>query len=105
MPERYRGRPLLILIENYILDAIGELQPEKVDGVAAAIRRVWGGGPDWRATFRTALDVDESIDDELRRLWVRNREIAQGRAEVLTPEDFARMIADENFAANLTPTD
>ena len=33
-PERYRGRPLLVVLENYILAAIGELPAEKHGGVA-----------------------------------------------------------------------
>ena len=56
-PERYRGRPLLILLENYVLDSIGELPPEKQQGVAHIVAQVFGGGenksPRWGNCRRT----------------------------------------------------
>ena len=30
--DRYEQRPLLLVLENYILDCIGELEPEKHPG-------------------------------------------------------------------------
>lgn len=99
--DRYRGRPLLILVENYVLHVIGHLPAEKVDVLEAAVRRVWGGGSDWCSTFRKTLDLNDSVDDTLRALWERNQVVARERGEVFTPEDFARGVADVNFAPNL----
>jgi hypothetical protein len=103
--SRYQGRPLLILVENYVLHAIGCLPSEKVELMAAAVQRQWGGGADWCATLRTALDMKDSFDEHLRGMWERNQVIAQQRGETLTPEDFARMIADVNFVPLIRPVD
>jgi hypothetical protein len=42
-PERYSGRPLLIVLENYVLDCIGELGPDKQALARSVVQRVWGG--------------------------------------------------------------
>lgn len=96
-PERYKGRPLLVLLENYVLDAIGELPEGKSAGLAQITQRVFGGGPDWRATLRETLHLPETLDQELRRLWARNRDIARQAKAELHPIQFAKMIADDNF--------
>jgi hypothetical protein len=46
-PERYKGRPLLIILENYVLDCIGELPPDKQALARSTVQRVFGGGDDW----------------------------------------------------------
>ncbi len=96
-PERYRGRPLLIVIENYILAAIGESAGHQED-MLPIVQQVFGGGDDWMATVRRTLDWDDSIDESFRAMWVRNQEIARQKGLTLHPVQFAKMVADQNFA-------
>jgi hypothetical protein len=103
-PARYKGRPLLILLENYVLSAIGELAPEKEQLAFSATQRVFGGGSDWRSTLRSTLELGDSLDDSLRRMWTANQQRAQQAGVTLSPEDFARMVADQNFAHLISPT-
>lgn len=100
--DRYAGKPLLILLENYVLSCIGLLAPEKDSAVAAAVQRVYGGGTDWKATLRAQLSLGEGIDESLQQMWSRNQEIAHAAGQSLSPEDFARMVVDENFVSLLT---
>ncbi|HEX2080795.1 MAG TPA: hypothetical protein VHG08_24025 [Longimicrobium sp.] len=97
-PDRYDGRPLLILLESYVLAAIGELPAEKAAGAGAIVRRMWGGDEDWMRTLRRQLHLNDSVDDTLRRLWTRNQEIARENGVTLSPEQFSRMVCDQNFA-------
>jgi hypothetical protein len=99
---RYAGRPLLILLENYVLSAIGSLAPDKDQLVASITQRIFGGGTDWRTTLRTTLQLGDSLDESLRRMWAENQQQAQQAGVTLSPEEFARMIADQNFAHLLT---
>src|SRR5688500_18555506 len=92
-PERYKGRPLLVLLENYVLDVIGELSSEQNEGLRRITQRVFGGGDDWRGTLRATLDLREALDSEIQRLWERNREIASQNGTSLHPIQFAKMIA------------
>ena len=96
-PERYRGRPLLVVLENYILAAIGEL-PRDDPQMRAIVQQAFGGGEDWMATVRAVLDLNDSIDASLQAMWVRNQEIARQKGVALHPVQFAKMVADQNFA-------
>jgi hypothetical protein len=102
--SRYDGRPLLILLENYVLSAIGTLAPDKDQLAASTTQRVFGGGTDWRATLRSTLHLGDSLDESLHRMWAANQQRAQQAGVTLSPEEFARMVADQNFAHLLTPT-
>lgn len=104
MGGRYDGRPLLILLENYVLSAIGNLAPDKEQLVASITQRIFGGDADWRGTLRTTLQLGDSLDDSLRQMWAENQQRAQQSGVTLGPEEFARIIADQNFAHLLSPT-
>lgn len=91
---RYEGRPLLILLENYVLAAIGHLPPDKDKLNASITQRIFGGGDNWRATLRDVLHLEASPDEEMRDLWTT----AQSQTPTPNPVDFARRMVDENFA-------
>jgi hypothetical protein len=97
--DRYKSKPLLILLENYVLDCIGCLPKDKVPTITSMIQRVYGGGDDWKATLRSVLHLDESLDENLRQMWVRNQDLARQANQALPPEDFARMVVDQNFSS------
>ena len=97
-PERYSGRPLLIVLENYVLDCIGELGPDKQALARSVVQRVWGGGDDWKATVREQLKLLPSTDEALHGMWSRDQELAQQHNQPLHGIQFARMVVDENFA-------
>src|SRR5438477_950450 len=65
-PDRYAGRPLLIVLENYVLDCIGQLPPDKQALARSVVQRVWSGGDDWKATVREQLHLELTIDEALR---------------------------------------
>jgi hypothetical protein len=98
-PERYAGRPLLIVLESYVLDCISALQPDKHALARSVVQRVWGGGDDWRETVRTQLHLESSLDESLRDMWSRNQELTRQHNQPLTPIQFAKMIVDQNFAS------
>lgn len=97
-PERYAGRPLLIVLENYVLDCVGELPPDKQALARSVVQRVWGGGDDWKATVRQQLHLEPSMDEGLRGMWSRNQELAKQHNQQLHPSQFAKMVVDQNFA-------
>jgi hypothetical protein len=101
--ERYEGRPLMLLLEHYVPGAIGQLPSERSAMAGAMVQKMWGGGDDWMQTLRSELDVEASLDEELRALWSRNQAIAAENGVKLHPVHFARMVVDENFAHLLNP--
>jgi hypothetical protein len=97
-PERYEGRPLILILDNYVLDCIGELPSNKQALITTLVQKVFGGGADWKKTVREVLQLSESIEDNIRSLWIQNREIAAQNNSELHPVQFAKMIVDDNFA-------
>ena len=69
--QRYDGRPLLILLENYVLACVGALSTEDTARVADLARRGFGAPPeaDWMEVLRTQLDLGPGICDSIRERW------------------------------------
>ena len=97
-PERYQGRPLLVVLENYVLDCIGKLPAESSQKLSGLMQQALGGGPDWKQTLREMLQLDPSMDNELCALWTKNEALARQQGIELHPVQFAKMVVDENFA-------
>jgi hypothetical protein len=97
-PERYAGRPLMIVLENYVLDCIGELPPDKQAMARSVVQRVWGGTDDWKSTVRNQLHLESNMDEAMRGMWSRNQELAKQNHQELHPIQFAKMVVDQNFA-------
>jgi hypothetical protein len=48
--------------------------------------------------MREQLQLAPTMDDALRGMWTRNQELARQHHQELHPIQFAKMVADENFA-------
>jgi len=103
-PDRYRGRPLLIVLENYVLAAIGLLPKDADQRLTQLVKSVFGGEDDWKKTVRQQLQLGDAIDDSFRELWDRNQTIARQDGIELHPIQFAKMVVDTNFAELIEPT-
>lgn len=103
-PERYVGKPLLVLLENLVLHSIGALSPEKDALMAKVVQKTYGRGDSWVETLKRELDLGDSIEANLKQLWDKNQGIARQEAVELHPVQFAKMIADTNFAPLIRPS-
>ena len=100
IPSRYEQNPMFIILENYVLDSIGHLDPEKYARLNDVISRNLGGGEgtDWKQTIREQYDLPPDTDANLKTLWQQRIAEANAQQESLTPEDFAREIVDTMFS-------
>jgi hypothetical protein len=103
IPDRYEHNPMLVLVENYILDAIGVLEPEKAARLGQIVPRILpaaGKNPptDWRVILERHLDLPADTSTTLKTLWTQRQAEADLKQEDLTAEDFARQQADQLFA-------
>jgi hypothetical protein len=94
LPERYHGRPILIIVENYVLSAIGELDADKQQAMAGVVRHTWGGDDDWLGTVREQLRWERSIDETIRRNWRDYQDAARAQGVSGSAAEFALMFAD-----------
>jgi len=97
-PARYHGRPLVLVLECYVLAAIGALPESQHPRMARMVARAFGGGPDWMASVRRALGLPPSVDAELRAMWEENQRVTRGQGIELKPIQFAKLVVDQNFA-------
>jgi hypothetical protein len=98
--SRYQGKPLLRLIELYVIDAVGALTPEDDKGLEAMtpkLNQTYGTDDDWRAAIAKAMAFPESLPETIRNLWTRNQQIAKQNGASLSAEAFAVMFVDANI--------
>jgi len=91
--DRYDGRPLLLILESWVLDCIDELPDGKRQAIADLVRGAFGGGDDWRAALRRALEVDRTHEALIVAEWAREPDGRQRSAE-----EFAQGLVDRDFA-------
>ena len=98
---RYAGKPLLRLLECYVLWAIDEL-PEKESSslvsMTPKLQNLYKSNGSWQEIMAGTVSMDADMPDRLKGLWMRNTEIARQNGAVLTPQQFAEMVVDDNFA-------
>jgi hypothetical protein len=97
IPDRYEHNPMLVLVENFVLDAIGRLEAEKVQRLEEIVNRTFGG-TDWRATLHAQFELPADTNESLRMLWKQRQGEADLKQEDFTVEDFAREMADQFFS-------
>jgi hypothetical protein len=99
--ERYDGKPLLRLLELYVLNVIGELAPddrEKLDAMAPKLRALYGGTGSWQEAVAASVRMPSDMPATIRAMWAKNQDIARANGMPLTPQRFAQMVVDDNFA-------
>jgi hypothetical protein len=81
LSDRYKGQPILILFENYILDTIGHLPLDKKEGMnELGLHKVFNTQTtDWKEIVKQVLNLSNTIDIAILDLWYKNREIAAGQ--------------------------
>jgi hypothetical protein len=100
MSSRYDGKPLLRLLECYVLEAIGQLSAvdrSKLEKMTPNFQAVYKLDGDWRSVVSQVMHFPGTLDENIRSLWKRNRELASRNGQELMAEDFAKMVVDENL--------
>lgn len=99
---RYDGKPLLRLLELYVLKAIGELAPaeqQTLERMAPKLRAIYGGNGEWHEAVAAAVHLPSDMPVAIQDMWTKNLEIARANGVTLHPQMFAEMFVDENLAA------
>jgi len=97
---RYNGKPMLRILELYILDAIGYLSPEdeaKMDRLTPKFAQTLGQTGGWREIVSKNMNFPDNMGESIRGLWDKNSKIAIDANQELSPQKFAEMFADTNL--------
>jgi hypothetical protein len=102
--QRYEHRPLLLLIESYALDVIGELGDEQRSSLSSIAAKVWkAGSSDWRTELRNQLGWAQTIDTTIVANWRAYRNAARAQRKPVSPREFAQMFGDAIWRASQDP--
>ncbi|MDQ0469771.1 hypothetical protein [Labrys wisconsinensis] len=100
MNPRYEGRPLVRILECYVLWAIGELPEQEAKALQATtpmLQKTYNATGSWQDVVTGVVGLNPEVRGHLQELWKRNQEIARQHKTSLEPQDFAEMSVDENF--------
>lgn len=99
--SRYEGKPILRLLECYVLRALGKLSDEQNATLAAMtpkLQEIYHYRGEWYEIVESAINLPQGIETEIFKLWEKNQLIALNIGEELSPERFAQIFVDQNFA-------
>ena len=97
---RYQGKPLLRLLELYVLWTIDQLFDSEANTLKemtpklAALYEVEG---DWHQILSAVMELPPNMPTLIRESWLKNTEIAHKSGVTLTPQQFAEMFVDHNL--------
>jgi hypothetical protein len=101
MNTRYDGKPLLRLVDSYVLDAIGHLPPEvdaKMTEMEPRFRATFAATGSWREMVEEQMKFPEGMQGAIRELWAKGRVkflVAQGQEP--DPAEFTMQFVDTHF--------
>src|SRR5438128_1069144 len=97
---RYQGKPLLRLLECYVLWAIAQLPEEQLATLremTPKLQSIYNKQGDWQTVIAAVMDLPSDFPSKIRELWNRNVELAGNRNSTLTPQQFAETFVDQNL--------
>jgi hypothetical protein len=98
--SRYAGKPMLRLLECYVLWTIGKLERKEEEALGQMepkLRQVFNRQGSWREIVSNAMDLPTNLPDLIRTKWNGSLEIDKQGSAALTPQQFAEMFVDTNL--------
>jgi hypothetical protein len=97
---RYSGKPLLRLLECYVLRAIGEL-PEKdaeiLANITPKLQEIYAHEGQWPEIVAATVNLPPQASETIKDMWERNQKIASDSNVLLSAQEFAEMFVDDNL--------
>lgn len=102
-PERYVGKPLLRLLELYVIWAIGQLSDGdalRLKAMAPKLTDTFGGDGTLQDALETTMHLPGNMPELIRDMWASNQGIAAANGVELHPQQFAEMFVDSNLVCD-----
>jgi hypothetical protein len=97
MSVRYKGKPLLRLMELYVLSVIGETSTDEeitLEKMTPRLQQLYGTSGSWQDAIVAAVGFPASFPDDVRGRWEDNKFSGQTQ-----PQQFAEMIVDQYMSS------
>jgi hypothetical protein len=101
-PSRYHGKPLLRIIECYVLWVVGQLPQKEAQAMADVtlkLQQLYKTTGTWQEVISKVMEFPPTMPEMIRGLWVKNAAIAKANNVKLSPQQFAEMFVDQNLAS------
>lgn len=98
--NRYSGKPLLRLIECYVLDVVGQLDNQQratLEAMEPKLQSLYKSGGTWRQIVAEQMNFDESLNDQIRGFWKMYSSDALARGMPVDANQFAMLFVNQNF--------
>ena len=90
-------RPVVLLLENYILDRIGALDQADELTTRVIVEKAFKERGDWRARLQEEFGLTAALDPQLKAMWKQAQGLAQQKGSSVSPREFAAVLVEENF--------
>ena len=98
--NRYDGKPLLRLLECYVLDSIGELDSEMRSTLVKMepkLSETFESKRGWDSILECALKLPANTRSQIKEFWVGYSEAAIKQGLPVDPDVFSIQFVDQNF--------
>jgi len=98
--SRYVGKPLLRLLESYVLWAIGELptkDQDTLEKIRPKLQDLYQRTGTWQDIVASVMALPHDMPELIRESWAENTLLAARTGTALDPGRFAQMFVDEKF--------
>jgi hypothetical protein len=100
--DRYTGRPMLRFLDAYVLDALGLLDDETTNSMAALAPQLAAAlgstASQWQRIVAESLDIPDDAPDHIVHVWNDTQAKAAAQNAGVDPVTFARLVADSLLA-------
>ncbi|MCP3731733.1 hypothetical protein M9978_15000 [Sphingomonas sp. MG17] len=101
MTDRYAGKPFLKLLDSYVLDAIGALDPASdasLTAMESRFREIFGASGDWRTIVAERMQFPKGMAGAIREVWEKgSAKFVAAQGHQPDPHEFTRTFVDTNF--------
>ncbi|ANU08375.1 hypothetical protein [Paraurantiacibacter namhicola] len=101
MSERYQGKPFLELVDSYVLDSIGHLNPEQDKALTAReaeFRDLFGEEGNWRQITERRMRFPDGMSQAICEVWTSGRaRFVEANGTEPDPLEFTRHFVDTKF--------
>jgi len=98
--DRYEGKPLLRLLECYVLDAIDQLderQRDTLQRMTPKLATLYKRNGTWSEILRDEMNFADSLPTKIREIWNIDLARMHSSGVGIDPSEFAMTFVDENF--------
>lgn len=90
-------KPVVFLLENYILDCIGMLPQADELATAVIVEKAFGEKKDWRGRLHEEFGFTDKVGPQLKGMWKQAQSVAAQEGSSLSAREFAQVVVEENF--------